>query len=1036
MADAEYSSLSLVIEGNNSSAKKSIQEVQSYLEALKVVSDAVKNVKFASLDKKMKNVVASVNELNNIKVDSSKVQKIVNSLEKLNNITEKIKNVGGLGNSTKGIKKLSENIKSLDSIDPSVLTNVTKGVSSLFNAFGKDSVNSGMSAISGMTKSVNTLVSSVQKLNGLKDIDLSNVTKSIMDMAKTIESISPEVADRMQKIADSMKSLSGMKQPQVQAVKNDSLANTSSTFNSPLKSDSSVSDVGTNNDSSVSSMFGLSGISSVLEKISPLVSKAKTVLTGLASSIGSAFKSKVQQGIKSITGFTSAIGRITMYRAIRATIKAIASAISEGLQNVYQWSLLTGNQFANSMDSIATSGMYAKNSLAAMAAPLFNALAPVIDAIVDKFVQLVNVVNQVFSIFGGSGTWIKAVKQPQKFAEAVDASGDSAKKAKKNIDNYLASFDELHVIPSPTDSSSGGGGGSDIPDYGGMFEEVPVDSSIKNFTEQLKNAINNGDWKGVGTLLGNKVNSLVDSIDFEGVGQKLGYGMNGAIQSLYYFLDTVNFYNISGGVAKLLNNAIEQIDFEYIGRLLIKKFTIPLDLLIGFVMNFDWGQLASKISDGIIGAFNEVSDWILKYNWGAVGSQLMQSIINFVTNIDYAGIVTSLVTMTGNILNSWYEFLYGAIGNLCGNVASVASEWLSNTTPQDILNGLNAFITNLFDGVLGVIMDIPKWVKDHIVSPFVKGFTDGWDAQGGEMTDKVGNTWNDITDKTTLSWTDIKNFLSNTWDSAQSKTRSALASMQSKTETTWGKISSVTTSKWAEIRDTVQNKFNEIGQKTNTTWDGMKTTIGTTWDTIRTNTKNTVVNMSQSVSTTFSGLSSSISNIFNGIKTFATTTWDKIKQAMVSPIESAKNTIKGIVDTIKSFFNFTISWPHIPMPHFGINPRGWSIGDLLKGSIPTLSVNWYANGGFPNAGEMFIARENGPELVGNIGGRTAVANNDQIVTAVSNGVRDAIMSTMSSNDGNSNINLTVYLDGDVVYKSVVKRNNQKVKQTGMSELLV
>lgn len=49
----------------------------------------------------------------------------------------------------------------------------------------------------------------------------------------------------------------------------------------------------------------------------------------------------------------------------------------------------------------------------------------------------------------------------------------------------------------------------------------------------------------------------------------------------------------------------------------------------------------------------------------------------------------------------------------------------------------------------------------------------------------------------------------------------------------------------------------------------------------------------------------------------------------------------------------------------------------------------FAEGGFPDAGQLFLAREAGPEMVGTIGGRTAVANNDQIVDGISKGVRDA-----------------------------------------------
>lgn len=45
------------------------------------------------------------------------------------------------------------------------------------------------------------------------------------------------------------------------------------------------------------------------------------------------------------------------------------------------------------------------------------------------------------------------------------------------------------------------------------------------------------------------------------------------------------------------------------------------------------------------------------------------------------------------------------------------------------------------------------------------------------------------------------------------------------------------------------------------------------------------------------------------------------------------------------FFNFTVSLPHIKLPHFSISPSGWTVGDLLHGKIPTLGIKWYANGG-------------------------------------------------------------------------------------------
>lgn len=50
--------------------------------------------------------------------------------------------------------------------------------------------------------------------------------------------------------------------------------------------------------------------------------------------------------------------------------------------------------------------------------------------------------------------------------------------------------------------------------------------------------------------------------------------------------------------------------------------------------------------------------------------------------------------------------------------------------------------------------------------------------------------------------------------------------------------------------------------------------------------------------------------------------------------------------------------------------------------LPTMSVSWFADGGFPTKGDLFVANEAGAEWVGSMNGRTAVANQDQIATGV------------------------------------------------------
>lgn len=114
---------------------------------------------------------------------------------------------------------------------------------------------------------------------------------------------------------------------------------------------------------------------------------------------------------------------------------------------------------------------------------------------------------------------------------------------------------------------------------------------------------------------------------------------------------------------------------------------------------------------------------------------------------------------------------------------------------------------------------------------------------------------------------------------------------------------------------------------------------------------------------------------FNFIKSHASSVWNGIKSAIMSPMSAAANFVKAIISKIKGFFNFKISWPHIPLPHFNIKPNGWNVGDLLKGKIPSLGIKWYAQAmdnpmildaptifGMSN-GQMLGAGEAGAEVV-------------------------------------------------------------------------
>lgn len=85
-----------------------------------------------------------------------------------------------------------------------------------------------------------------------------------------------------------------------------------------------------------------------------------------------------------------------------------------------------------------------------------------------------------------------------------------------------------------------------------------------------------------------------------------------------------------------------------------------------------------------------------------------------------------------------------------------------------------------------------------------------------------------------------------------------------------------------------------------------------------------------------------ISGKWENIRTSAHDTWEKVKTAILSPIETARDNIRRIIDTIKGFFTgLILKFPDIKLPHFSISPSGWKISDLLEGSIPHLSIDWY-----------------------------------------------------------------------------------------------
>lgn len=142
------------------------------------------------------------------------------------------------------------------------------------------------------------------------------------------------------------------------------------------------------------------------------------------------------------------------------------------------------------------------------------------------------------------------------------------------------------------------------------------------------------------------------------------------------------------------------------------------------------------------------------------------------------------------------------------------------------------------------------------------------------------------------------------------------------------------------------------------------------------------------------------------------------------PIENTKEGAKKALETELKNKLRIFDAQVLKYIEFDDGKTAWDIYDAIQK---------LASGGFVGRGQLFVAREAGPELVGSIGGRTAVANNEQIVSAVSEGVAQAVASVINPQENGQQINLNVYLDGEQITAAVERtqsRQGMKLLRTG------
>ena len=143
--------------------------------------------------------------------------------------------------------------------------------------------------------------------------------------------------------------------------------------------------------------------------------------------------------------------------------------------------------------------------------------------------------------------------------------------------------------------------------------------------------------------------------------------------------------------------------------------------------------------------------------------------------------------------------------------------------------------------------------------------------------------------------------------------------------------------------------------------------------------KDMFVNLKEVGKQLVTGLNSGITENMSVVTTSMSSMGTNMINSLNSSLEANKYKVRNSLSNL-------FSGVKIKLPHFSIS----GAFNLDQKTTPKINVSWYANGGFPDYGEMFIARESGPELVGRIGNRTAVANNDQIIDGIASANEEVV----------------------------------------------
>lgn len=245
--------------------------------------------------------------------------------------------------------------------------------------------------------------------------------------------------------------------------------------------------------------------------------------------------------------------------------------------------------------------------------------------------------------------------------------------------------------------------------------------------------------------------------------------------------------------------------------------------------------------------------------------------------------------------------------------------------------------------------------------------------------------WGTISERLQSTWDAFAAWLSELWTNIVTTATTAWSSFTAWLSEIWSSVVSTGQSLWSSFTSTLSNIFSGLISGAQSLWSSFTSTLSNLWS-----------DLVSTGSNLFNNLSSTISGIFNGILSTASNIWDSIKSTISNAIDGARNAVSNAIEAIKSLFNFNISWPHIPLPHFYVsgsaNPLDW-----LSQGVPSIGIEWYAKGGIMTKPTLFGMNGNRAMVGGEAGAEAILPLNKSTLGAIGQSIANTMNTSNSIN---------------------------------------